>query len=96
MLGNDLASFWDQTERTLQLAFDAAAERQRIDYNLQLNIAWNHAGMMKAKKIPPFSKLEIKSNTNKAPAIPWQIKVEGLKRWHVAMGGKITKRGENV
>ena len=95
MLGNDLASFWDQTERTLQLAFSAGADRQRIDYNLQLNIAWNNANMMKAKKIPPFSKIEIKT-PKQAVAVPWQVKVEGLKRWHVAMGGKITKRGNNV
>jgi hypothetical protein len=95
MLGYDLASFWDQTERTLQLAFDAAAERERVEYNLQLNVAWNHANMMKAKKIPPWSKLEIKPS-NKKPTIPWQTKVEALKRWHVAMGGKLIAMGDKI
>jgi hypothetical protein len=99
MLGNDLESFWRQTDRTLQLAFDADNERAIAEYNLSMSIAWHTAAMVKAKKMPTLSTLQVKSPSSrraKKPVIPWQVKVEGLKRWHVAVGGKIIKAGENV
>ena len=97
MLGNDLDSFWRQTDRTLLLAFDASYERTIADYNFRIGLAWQTAAMVKAKKMPKLSTLEIKrpSRGTKKP-VPWQVKLEGLKRWHEAVGGKFIKAGENV
>jgi hypothetical protein len=96
MIGNDLDSFWRQTDRTFQLAFYADHEREILDYNKRISIAWQTAALAKAKKMPRLSTLEIKRPSRGKKSIPWQAKVEGLKRWHAAVGGKFIKAGENV
>ena len=97
MIGNDLDLLWRQTDRTLQLTFDANHQRAIADYNMRMNVAWHTAAMVKAKKMPTLKSLEVKRPSRRAQKpIPWEIKVEGLKRWHQAVGGKFIKAGENV
>ncbi len=79
------------------MAFNADNERAIADYNVRMNIAWHTAAMMKAKKMPKLSTLIIKRPSRRPQKpIPWEVKVEGLKRWHAAVGGQFIKAGENV
>ena len=93
-IGNDLDSFWRQTDRTLQLAFNADNARAIAEYNMHMNIAWHTAAMVKAKKMPTLSSLLTKRPSRRAKKpIPWQVKVEGLKRWHASRRRQIHKGG---
>jgi hypothetical protein len=79
------------------LAFNADNARAIAEYNMRMNIAWHTAAMVKAKKMPTLSSLLTKRPSRRAKKpIPWQVKIEGLKRWHAAVGGKFIKAGENV
>ena len=88
MLGYDHESFWDQTPRTLSLAFDAHNETRRIAHNDRAWLAWHVAALQRAKRVPSLTKLQIaKPQASAGPA--WKSQLEGLKHWVQASGGKV-------
>jgi len=83
MLGYDPESFWDQTPRTLSLAFEADNENRRLAHNEAAWTAWHTAGLQRAQRMPKLDKLLVL----KPPTLEQQL--EGLKNWVVAAGGKV-------
>jgi hypothetical protein len=90
MLGYDLDSFWDQTPRTLSLAFAAYDETQVNDYNGRAWLAWHMAALSRSKKLPPLRNLMSKVTT---PKSAMEEQIAGLVRWVRATGGRIIYNG---
>lgn len=91
MLGYDIDSFWDQTPRTLGLAFDAGNEKLRIEHNERAWLAWHTAALHRVKRPPALSKLQVARPVSGRPQ--WQDQLEGLKRWVEQTGGKVIYNG---
>lgn len=85
MLGYDPESFWDQTPRTLSLAFEAGNENRRMAHNDRAWLAWHVAGLQRVKRFPPLSNLQVA----RKPQTHLDEQLEGLKNWVQATGGKV-------
>ncbi len=85
MLGYSHESFWEQTARTVQLTFDAGAERLGREHNDRAWMAWHVAALQRSKKFPQLSKLLVQRRKQDN----WRKQVEGLKNWVIATGGKV-------
>jgi hypothetical protein len=86
MLGHDPETFWDQTPRTLSLAFEADNETRRMAHNDRAWLAWHVAGLQRVKRLPSLSNLQVARITAQ-PHLDEQL--EGLKNWVAATGGKV-------
>ena len=93
MMGYDPDSFWEQTPRTLSLAFDAHNEMQIKDHNDRAWLAWHSAGLGRAKRMPPLSRLQIDQQQLKKHHRKMEEQIEGLIKWVRATGGTVIYNG---
>lgn len=87
MLGFDLETFWDQTPRTLSLAFEAGNENLRMAHNDRAWLAWHVAGLQRIKRMPSLSNLQVARKPTQQTRLDEQL--EGLKNWVQATGGQV-------
>ena len=92
MLGYDGPSFWDQTERTLAIAFDAHTERMIQQHNNQAWHTWHGAALGREKRMTPLQKLRI-TRAQIDPNRAMHAQIDGLVRWVRATGGKVIYNG---
>ena len=95
MLGYDLESFWDQTPRTLSLAFDAFNDMQINQHNEHAWMAWHIAALHRAKKMPHLNLLLVRKPKPQPidPRQRMQEQIDGLIRWAIQRGDKVIYHG---
>ena len=82
-LGFDLESFWDQTARTIQIAYEGAIERRRLEHNDRAWLAWHVAAMSRGKRLPALRTLMQK----RRPTV--EETTAGLAAWVLRHGGQV-------
>lgn len=97
--GYDPESFWDQTSRSLTLAFEARAELNEIEHDQRMSLAWHIAALVrwpypqKGRPVRPFPKLDklLIGKRPRTPQTPEQM-LQIAKMLTVAFGGTIVNR----
>ena len=87
MLGYTPDSFWDQTPRTLAIAFDADTELQILHHNERAWQAWTTAALGREKRMSPLRKLQVTKDQFRKKNMDEQI--AGLVEYVKATGGKV-------
>lgn len=89
--GYTIESFWDQTSRTLEIAFKAREAVLLQEYNDRVTQAYNIAALSRYprnKRLPRLQSLLARPKRRQS----WREQLEVCKMWTFALGG-IVKNG---
>lgn len=90
-MGFEPDAFWDQTVRTITLAFQATTQRLEREHNERMSLAWHVAALSRTKKLPKLQTMLARSTVKRAPQ-SWQQQLEIAKMWTAVLGGKFVSK----
>jgi hypothetical protein len=86
--GYDVESYWQQTPRTIHLAFVARNRSLLRGVNRERGLAWNIANLQRARRLPPMKSWLLREPGRRQT---WQEQYEIAKAW-VANAAKEGKK----